>query len=248
MNIATTLPFQNGINIGNRYLLPAGSLLNNSFSMTTKSVTHLVFLRQIHPRGGYNVVLGADKIIRMIKEGVTVEDPASGQPAVKSLVEFIGGDQVEQVEGTTVDLRLGAIFRPTGSARLMRDSRITPKIEKIMDIEESPDGIYRISGGEYLLFQTIEQVNLPHDLFAYIRPRTTLIRSGIPLETAFISPNYQGKLTVGMKHQGAHEVEIQMGFRILCIVFYPIDGEAVPYRGVWQGDRVSTNGEEERPF
>jgi len=30
--------------------------------------------------------------------------------------------------------------------------------------------------------------------------------------------------------------------------FHYIDGEAVPYRGVWQGTRVSTNGEEERPY
>jgi len=39
-----------------------------------------------------------------------------------------------------------------------------------------------------------------------------------------------------------------MGFRILCIAFLPIDGQAVPYRGVWQGDRVSTDGRAERPF
>ncbi len=194
------------------------------------------------------MVLGADKIVRMIRDGVRVEDHVSGQTAIKPLIEHIGQDQIEQIEGTTADLRLGAIFRPVGSGRLMRDSRITPRIDKVMNIEESPDGVYRICGGEYLLFQTIEQVNMPHDLFAYIRPRTTLIRSGIPLETAFISPNYQGRLTVGMKHQGQGEVEIQMGFRILCVAFYPIDGEAVPYRGVWQGDRVSTNGEEERPF
>jgi deoxycytidine triphosphate deaminase len=184
----------------------------------------------------------------MIRDGIVVEDHKSGKLEKKPLIENIGGDQIDQIEGTTVDLRLGAIYRPVGSARLMRESRVTPRIEKIMDIEDSPDGIYLISGGDYLLFQTIEQVNLPQDLFGYIRPRTTLIRSGIPLETAFISPNYQGRLTVGMKHQGGNEVEIQMGFRILCIAFYPIDGEAVPYRGVWQGDRVSTNGEEERPF
>lgn len=194
------------------------------------------------------MVLGADKIVRMIKEGVYVEDHVSGRHEKKPLIEHIGSDQIDRIEGTTVDLRLGAVYRPVGSARLTRESRVTPKIEKIMDIEDSPDGIYLIKGGEYLLFQTIEQVNLPQDLFAYIRPRTTLIRSGIPLETAFISPNYQGRLTVGMKHQGHNEVEIQMGFRILCIAFCPIDGEAVPYRGVWQGDRVSTNGEEERPF
>ncbi len=194
------------------------------------------------------MVLGADKIIGLIKGGVVVEDEASRAMATKPLIEFLQSDQVEGIEGTTVDLRLGAIYRPAGGARLMRDVRITPQIEKLMDIEEQPDGVYTIEPGEYLLFQTIEQVNLPRDLFAYIRPRTSLIRCGIPLETAFISPNYQGRLTVGMKHQGHHPVEIQMGFRILCIAFLPIDGQAVPYRGVWQGDRVSTNGQAERPF
>ncbi|HOO36769.1 MAG TPA: hypothetical protein PLU81_07000 [Deltaproteobacteria bacterium] len=194
------------------------------------------------------MVFGADKIVHMIRDGVTVEDHVTKNMVKKPLVEFIGEDQIEMIEGTTVDLRLGAIYRPVGGARLMRDSRVTPEIEKVLDIEDSPDGIFTISNGEYLLFQTIEQVNMPEDMFAYIRPRTTLIRSGIPLETAFISPNYQGRLTVGMKHQGAGDVEIQMGFRILCIAFFPIDGKAVPYRGVWQGDRVSTDGREERPF
>lgn len=194
------------------------------------------------------MVLGADRIIAMIQNGVEVEDAQSRAMVRKPLVEPLASDQVEGIEGTTVDLRLGAIYRPVGGARLLRDVRVTPEIELVMDIDDTPDGIYTITPGEYLLFQTIEYVNLPHDLFAYIRPRTTLIRSGIPLETAFVSPNYQGRLTVGMKHQGHHPVEIQMGFRILCIAFLPIDGNAVPYRGVWQGERVSTNGQAERPF
>ncbi len=194
------------------------------------------------------MVLGADRIVQMIRSGVEVEDHVTGGNIKKPLVEHLGPDQIDGIEGTTVDLRLGAIYRPIGRARLMRDSRITPEIELLMDIAGSPDGVFTIKPQEYLLFQTIEQVNLPADLFAYIRPRTTLIRSGIPLETAFVSPNYQGKLTVGMKHQGHMDVDIQMGFRILCIAFFPIDGNAVPYRGVWQGDRVSTNGKEERPF
>jgi len=194
------------------------------------------------------MVFGADRIISMVNGGVTVEDHISGDPVLRPLVEGLGNDQIEGIEGTTIDMRLGAIYRPVGKASLLRHSRITPEIEKVMDIADTPDGIYAINPGEYLLFQTIEQVNMPADMFAYIRPRTTLIRSGIPLETAFISPNYQGRLTVGMKHQGVGSVDIQMGFRILCIAFFPIDGLAVPYRGVWQGDRVSTDGKEERPF
>jgi deoxycytidine triphosphate deaminase len=194
------------------------------------------------------MVLGADRIIQMVCQGVEVEDHITGKNVMKPLVEFLGSDQIDGIEGTTVDLRLGAIYKPVGKACLMRDSRVTPEIDRIMDITDTPDGVFTIKPGDYLLFQTIEQINLPANLFAYIRPRTTLIRSGIPLETAFVSPNYQGRLTVGMKHQGLMDVEIQMGFRILCIAFFPIEGNAVPYRGVWQGDRVSTNGKEERPF
>jgi dUTP pyrophosphatase len=194
------------------------------------------------------MVLGADRIIQMVRHGIEVEDHITKKNVIKPLVEYLGLDQIDGIEGTTVDLRLGAVFKPVGKACLMRDSRVTPEIDKLMDITDTPDGVFTVKPGDYLLFQTIEQVNLPSNLFAYIRPRTTLIRSGIPLETAFVSPNYQGRLTVGMKHQGLMDVEIQMGFRILCIAFFPIEGNAVPYRGVWQGDRVSTNGKEERPF
>jgi deoxycytidine triphosphate deaminase len=194
------------------------------------------------------MVLGADRIIQMIRQGVEVEEHITKKDVKKPLVEYLGSDQVDGIEGTTVDLRLGAVYKPVSKAYLMRESRITPEIDLLMDISHTPDGVFTIKPGDYLLFQTIEQINLPSNLFAYIRPRTTLIRSGIPLETAFVSPNYQGKLTVGMKHQGLMDVEIQMGFRILCIAFFPIEGNAVPYRGVWQGDRVSTNGKEERPF
>jgi len=194
------------------------------------------------------MVLGADRIIQMIRHGIEVEDHITKKNVMKPLVEYLGVDQIDGIEGTTVDLRLGAVYKPVGTACLMRESRVTPEIDRLMDITDTPDGVFTVKPGDYLLFQTIEQINMPSNLFAYIRPRTTLIRSGIPLETAFVSPNYQGKLTVGMKHQGLMDVDIQMGFRILCIAFFPIEGNAVPYRGVWQGDRVSTNGKEERPF
>lgn len=194
------------------------------------------------------MVLGSDRIVHMIRCGVEVEDHVTGAKVKKPLIENLAPDQIDGIEGTTVDLRLGAAYRPVGPARLMRDVRVTPEIVKVMDIANSPDGVLVVSPGDYLLVQTMEQVNVPANLFAYIRPRTTMIRCGVPLSTAFISPNYQGRLTVGMKNVGAVEVEIQMGFRILCIAFFPIEGMAVPYRGVWQGDRVSTDGREERPF
>lgn len=75
-----------------------------------------------------------------------------------------------------------------------------------------------------------------------------MFRSGLFVAATYISPNYQGKLTCALKNLSEHEVELELGFRILVCAFYEITGRAVPYRGVWQGERVSTDGEVERPF
>jgi deoxycytidine triphosphate deaminase len=192
------------------------------------------------------MVLGADRIVELVKSGVEVETPG-GQKALKPLVEGLSESQVAGIEGTTVDLRVGALFKPTSGAKLHTDSRVTPKIDCVADIAKG-DRYYTIKPGEYLLAQTIETVNLPESIFATLSPRTTMFRSGLFVACTYISPNYQGKLTCAVKNLSEYEVELELGFRILICAFYEIAGKAVPYRGVWQGQRVSTDGEVERPF
>lgn len=192
------------------------------------------------------MVLGADKILELVESGVEVETPA-GEMAVKPLVEGLSASQIERIEGTTVDLRVGALYRPVSGARLHVNERITPEIECVADIERG-GRFYTIKPGEYLLAQMIETVNLPSSLFAYLSERSSMFRSGLYIAATFISPNYQGKLTCGMKNVSEHDVELELGFRILVCAFYEISGTAVPYRGVWQGERVSTDGQSERPF
>ena len=192
------------------------------------------------------MILGADRIIELVRSGVEVETPERIK-AVKPLIEGLSESQVAGIDGTTVDLRVGALFKPVSGAKLHTDSRVTPKIECVADIARG-DRFYAITPGEYLLAQTIETVNLPESIFATLSPRTTMFRSGLFVACTYISPNYQGKLTCAIKNLSEHEVEIEMGFRILICAFYEIAGKTVPYRGVWQGQRVSTNGEAERPF
>ena len=192
------------------------------------------------------MVLGADKIIELVRNGVEVETP-EGKPAVKPLIDGLSESQLAGIEGTTVDLRVGALYKPVSGAKLHADSRVTPKIECVADLERG-DRLYTIKPGEYLLAQTIEAVNLPTELFATLSPRTTMFRSGLFVVCTYISPNYQGKLTCAVKNLSEYDVELELGFRILICAFYEISGKAVPYRGVWQGERVSTDGQAERPF
>ncbi len=78
------------------------------------------------------MILGASRIKRLIEEGVTVET-ASGKKETKPLLEGLGSEQIDKMEGTTVDLRLGEILRLTGPASLRVNSRITPKVESLLD-------------------------------------------------------------------------------------------------------------------
>lgn len=192
------------------------------------------------------MVLGADRIIELVKSGVEVETP-EGKKAVKPLVEGMSDSQIAGIEGTTVDLRVGALFKPVSGAKLHTSARVTPKIDCVADLARG-DQFYTIKPNEFLLAQTIETVNLPESIFAALQPRTTMFRSGLFVAATYISPNYQGKLTCGVKNLSEYDVEIELGFRILVCAFHEIAGKAVPYRGVWQGQRVSTDGQVERPF
>jgi len=146
-----------------------------------------------------------------------------------------------------VDLRLGEILRLESGAELRVDSRITPKVTPVLN-QDSPQRFYSLAPDEFVLVQTMEQINLPRNLLADVHTRTTLFRCGLYLKTAYISPNYQGVLTFGLKNLSNHQTTMELGVRIACISFMEIRGEAVPYHGVWQGKRASTDGQVERPF
>ena len=192
------------------------------------------------------MILGASRIKELIEQGVEVED-RDGRKLRKPLIEGLGHEQLQKIEGTTVDLRLDEVFKLQSGAQLRVDSRITPKIESVLNCT-SQSKTYSLSPGELVLVQTMERVNLPHMLLADVRTRTTLFRCGVYLKTSYISPNYQGVLTFALHNFNSHPVEIELGFRIACISFLEISGESVPYQGVWQGKRASTNGEVERPY
>ena len=192
------------------------------------------------------MILGTDQIKLLIERGVTVQG-SEGEEIKKPLIENISQEQISKIEGTTVDLRLDEAFELEGGARLAVKSRTTPKIKTILD-EWSKNQFLTIKPNEFILVQTMERVNIPASILADVRNRTTLFRCGLYLKTAYISPNYQGVLTFGLKNLSSFPVEIERGFRIACISFTQIEGESVPYQGVWQGKRASTDGQEERPF
>lgn len=84
-------------------------------------------------------------------------------------------------------------------------------------------------------------------LWGEVKPRGTLVRSRVALDTFTISPNYQGKLAFLMYPVGENCFDIELGSRFANITFHPVIGEVLyPYgtkgRGYWQGDTIEKYG------
>ncbi len=67
---------------------------------------------------------------------------------------------------------------------------------------------------------------------------------GIFLRTSQVTPGYKGELVFGMKNAGNVNVKIELGARIVHIMFSEVQGRTNLYRGQWQGGRVSTDKKE----
>lgn len=87
------------------------------------------------------------------------------------------------------------------------------------------DNGYKMMPGEYVLIKVKESFNLPRNVVAHIRPRTTYTRLGLLLCDQHINPTFQGTLYLGMFNATTRVVELYPNLIIGQIVFEEIDGD-----------------------
>lgn len=159
----------------------------------------------------------------------------------KKLVENLSDRELTNPEGAGFDLRIGEVYKfksKSLKAYLGEDERQTPEVNLIAKYKTKKDSVV-LKPGDYVLFKTLEEVNLPKNICAHIYARGTLYRSGVLFLQSQASPGYCGGLTFGLKNLGNVEVKIDMGARVCHIQFEYIDGGGNSYRGQWQGGRVA---------
>ena len=175
-------------------------------------------------------MIGTKELLRLVKE--------------EKLVEDLSRRELKNPEGAGFDLRAGEIFRiKEGYAFLGETERSTPEVELIAKYGKNKDFV--LKSGEFVLVKTMEKVNLPKNIAAIFRPRSTLQRCGVALFTATANPGYKGELTFGMCNLGKNDFKFELGARFVHILFFNTSDNFFGYKGQWQGGRVSTDGEKE---
>ena len=158
----------------------------------------------------------------------------------KGLVDGLSDRELQSPEGAGFDLRIGELYELQGSGFLGVTERETPKIKLIASFAKDGEKKVKLKPNTYYLMGTMEKVNLPDNLVALMRPRTTLFRSGVHLLLGQVAPGYKGQLNFGIVNLRPVPFYLEMGSRVVHIQFFTVKGKNNTYRGQWQGGRVST--------
>ncbi len=154
--------------------------------------------------------------------------------------------ELKSPEGAGFDLRIGQLYQIKGKGFLGTEERETPKMELMAKYEEGKITKVCLEPGTYYSMKTVEEVNMPNNLLAIMTPRSTLFRSGVYIFGGQTPPGYKGGLTMGIYNFRNEKFELEMGSRVVHIMFFEVKGNTNLYRGQWQGGRVATKKKEKQ--
>ena len=85
-----------------------------------------------------------------------------------------------------------------------------------------------------------EVVNLPLDLMALGKPRSSLLRCGVGVHNAVWEAGYRGRSQALMVVYNPHGYRLALGARVMQLVFFTLDSPvAQGYAGVFQGENLA---------
>jgi dCTP deaminase len=88
--------------------------------------------------------------------------------------------------------------------------------------------------GSCSLVPTLEWVELPMDLAATLRCRSSFGRKGIMIGAGFVDPGFRGQLTLCLVNMGAEEVPLIQNNRVVQMIIHEVKGGNRLYEGRYQ--------------
>ncbi|MCM1335398.1 MAG: dCTP deaminase [Bacteroides sp.] len=162
----------------------------------------------------------------------------------KTLAELIEKNELkisplesEQIQPASVDIRLGDTFgivedSPAGIITL--ESEIRYKTIRT--------DTYVLLPGQFVLATTMEYIELPDHLTAFVEGRSSFGRMGLFIQNAgWVDPGFKGEITLELFNSNRCAIELKAGRRVGQLVFAEMDAAALrPYRGKYQGQKGAT--------
>ena len=157
------------------------------------------------------------------------------QGSAPLIEEFLSLENQLQPNGFDMTLREVGYLASAGSIGVGTGERELSATE-IMDFD-SEDRLH-LNPGPYLITFN-EVVNLPLDLMALGRPRSSLLRSGVSVHTAVWDAGYRGRSQALLVVHNSSGYRLQRGARLMQLIFFRLPQPASQgYQGRYQGENL----------
>jgi len=172
------------------------------------------------------MILSDKKLKALLKKGEIVIEP---------LDEF-------QIQPSSIDLRLGnefLIYNGNSDVIDVANPDIDKHLERI--VIEDGEG-FVIQPKQFILATTVEYVELPNYITAFVEGRSSLGRLGLFIENAgWVDAGFKGNITLEFFNANSKPLKIYSGMRICQLVFSEMNEPAERgYRGKYLGQRGTT--------
>ena len=142
-----------------------------------------------------------------------------------------------QLQPNGVDLRVERVQRLTSPGLLGAADNVREPAAR-EDVQADKDGWWDLHRGAYVITYR-EKVNLPTDLMALSRPRSSLLRSGVAIHGAVWDAGYSGRGEGLLAVLNSRGYRLQRGARVAQLVFFRLSAPtAEGYRGKYHGENA----------
>ncbi len=98
--------------------------------------------------------------------------------------------------------------------------------------------------GACTLVPTLEWVELPADLAATLRCRSSFGRKGVLIAAGFVDPGFRGQLTLCLINMGAGDVHLYQHNRVVQMIIHEVKGGNRLYDGRYQDSHGAIHSKE----
>ena len=163
----------------------------------------------------------------------------TGSEASRRVEAMIDPEAQTQMCGVELTLQRVERFLSAGALAFDNKERKLPETEVV---EFKVSGGVDLGPGAYLVTFN-EIVDIPEDMAAIARPRSSLLRMGATMETALWDPGYRGRSQSLLVVYNSHGLRLKRNARLMQLVFMRLEKEADKvYSGIYQGENI--NGKE----
>ena len=147
---------------------------------------------------------------------------------------YINLEEQVQPNGIDLTLREVALLQSSGKIAVSNSQRLVSDLAPLvfdgLDYIDLVAGIYIVTYNEI--------VHLPKNIMALARPRSSLLRCGVTVDTAVWDVGYSGRSQSLMVVYNPQGFRVQRNARVVQLVFLWLTRETEGYRGAYQGENI----------